>query len=480
MILQQLSNNWRALWSLDPHAIALGRIGLGLILVIDLISRLNQAELLYGAEAMAPVHMFIGGFPSIWSLYFLNDQLWFTQALIAFNLASAVAWMVGYRSKLALFITWFLYASLFYRNTLIHTGAEPTLLAALFWFLWLPHSHVWSLKRHNHRLNDASNQNCAIVSAGSIAFILQVTAYYFFSGLHKQNPVWWQEGSALYYALNLDIYTSSAGLWLRESPQLMQTFSFSIWWIEILAPALLLVAPLMFGRAARTFAALIFIGLHIGIAIFMQIGIFPYVNIAILLTLLPVTRSSSCFSQTGGTVLNWVKRQGVLLLVLLTFVACQAVFASYHVVNKKPPKALRTVLKLTTLENRLRFFAPRPPTKEHFWFTVGKLEDGREVDAFELSLTPPVIEKAHSIEQWNRFHQRYFVHLARKGKRAVTLRAHYARFLCDRWEANRQAYALPPLASVTLKYQLEITAEWQSGKPDFMHTARGHRFRCDK
>lgn len=447
----------------------MSRISLGLILIYDLVSRLNQVEVLYGANAMVPPFMVKGSFPFIWNLYLLNDQLWFTQALILITIFTTVCWTIGVRGKWALIATWFLYASLFYRNTLIHSGAEPTLLAALFWFLWLPHNRVWSW-------GNFKNQTPVVaycLSAGSVAFILQVVIYYVFSGLHKYDPIWWQEGSALYYALNLDTFASSAGVWLLGSKTAIQLLSFAVLWLELLSPILLLLLPLLFGNTMRSLAVALLIGLHIGIAVFMDIGIFPYVNIAILLALLPITR----FTQ-GAREVVWGDRKALTLISLLSLIACQAAYSSYRLAHEKPPKVLKTVLQISTTGNAYKFFAPKPPLRERFWFMVGTLADGREVDAHGLSVTPIEINKNFAVDKWNLFHQRYFTHWARKTKRASKLRAQFAQYLCHRWQRNSEQMELPPLASITLKYQLEQTAEWGENKADFVYTARGDKHRC--
>ncbi|MGH1542614.1 MAG: hypothetical protein ACRBHB_19495, partial [Arenicella sp.] len=230
--IRHIKHNWISLWSLELSSIALSRICLGLILIVDLLARLSQVEVFYSVDGLAPPSLVKGSFPAVWNLYLLNDQLWYAKALISLNLVCALFWTVGYRGAWALVATWFLYASLFYRNSFIHSGAEVTLLSALFWMMWLPHSRKFSLDSKSGEQEAHPN----VVSAGSVAYIGSIIIYYFFSGLNKSSPIWTSEGSALYYALNLDSLVSPAGVWLLSQSGTIQALTLLIWWLEVLSP----------------------------------------------------------------------------------------------------------------------------------------------------------------------------------------------------------------------------------------------------
>ncbi len=463
---------WYSAWSLDVRAIALSRICLGLVLIFDLATRFSQAHILYGVDAMVPPRMVEGSFPFIWNLYLLSDQLWYTKSLIILTLISATCWLIGYRAKLALIITWFLFASLFFRNTLIHSGAEPTLLAALFWMMWLPQDHAWSVNRS--RPINASSTFC--LSPGSVIFILQVVIYYFFSGLHKNDPIWWQEGTAIYYALNLETFASDAGTWLLNFPTQTQMMSWAVFYIELFAPLLLIVLPILFGIFFRTIAVAILIALHLGIAIFMDIWTFPYINIAILLALLPLRAFHLSDFKNGSK--RWDSSQIVVFAVLLTLLAAQAIYATLRYVKEKPPSALRYALQFVPIENSYRYFAPRPHLDERFWLIEGVLENDQRVNVVGLDSEPIPYVKDWALNQWDRFHQRYFVHMVARRKRAPTLRAQYGHFLCQRWQAWSESKKHAPLAFIQMRYITEWTSEWNSGRGDFQYLARGYKIKC--
>lgn len=475
-LYSKLKMNWPLIWSLDVNALAVTRIGLGLILLFDLVGRFYQVDILYGANAMAPAELVDGTFPAIWRLYFLNDDLRFTKVLIGLTVAFAFLWTVGFKGKLTMVLTWFLYASLFYRNSLIHSGAEPTLLAAMFWMMWLPHSAVFSVDAILNPRTESIAQRFSHYSPASVAFISQVVIYYLFSGLNKYDPIWWQEGSALYYALNLDNLVSDSGLWLLNHPLATQILSIATWWLELLAPVLLLLCPLLFGRSWRTVAVFALIGLHLGIAIFLNIGNFPFINIVILIALLPLSSSATILKDVASNTIN-CPRHTILLAAALALLSSQIVYSTLRFQNKKPPSLLRYVLLVTTTDNSYRFFAPHPPLNERFWFFPGTLENGKMVNVYDLSLEPVVIDKSIAIAKWNRFHLKYFSHFDRPNRYSKKLRAQFAQFLCQRWQSQTD---LPSLTSVNLRYQIEWTSEWYKNTPDFVYTSRGHSYKCKK
>lgn len=467
-----IKQNWTDLWSLDHSALAMSRICLSIILVFDLLQRLTQAEMLYGANAMAPHGLIEATVPVIWRLYLLSESLWFSQTLIVLTIISALCWMTGYRGRWPLFVTWFLYTSLFYRNSFIHSGAEPTLIAALFWMLWLPHTRL-RLFNFTHK----AEQTRSNLSPGSVAFVLHVAVYYFFSGLHKSDPIWWQEGSALHYALNLDALVSDAGRWLLTLPEITKALSISIWWLEMLSPLVLLVVPLIFGSITRTIIVLLLIGLHIGIAIFLEIGTFPYINIAILIALLPISSvfAKPIIENTTNPFSN--PKNWLLLSVASLLIGSQISHSLLRFKQIKTPTFINALLQTTSQKNPYRFFAPKPPLTERFWFFQGTLVNGNDVNVYDYSLEPLVMDKTYAIATWNRFHRQYFLHFERSPRRAPKLRAQFAKWLCWRWQQHGD---LPILQSVNLRYQQEWSPGWQSNKASFIYNARGYQYECER
>src|SRR5262249_54576040 len=80
-----------------------------------------------------------------------------------------------------------------------------------------------------------------VVSAGSVAFILQVCLVYWFAAVWKWAPVWRTEGTAVFHALHVDHLTTRFGRWLLGFPDLLKLLTFATLVLETLGPVCLFV-----------------------------------------------------------------------------------------------------------------------------------------------------------------------------------------------------------------------------------------------
>lgn len=100
----------------------------------------------------------------------------------------------------------------------------------------------------------------------------------------KTDPVWWN-GSAVFYALSLDSFTTAVGRWLLQFPSLLACLSFATLTIEAIGPVLLFL-PFYHGLL-RNGVIVLFLCLHTDFALCLSVGLFPYVAGATWLALLP-------------------------------------------------------------------------------------------------------------------------------------------------------------------------------------------------
>ena len=123
------------------------------------------------------------------------------------------------------------------------------------------------------------------VSVGSAGIVLQAGLIYLFSALLKTGASW-QDGTAVYLALNVDYITWRAPSdFLLQFPELIAFLTQATWHLELYGP-LLLLTPIFRGPI-RTIACFLFIGLHLGFASFMTLGLFPFIGAAMWVGLLP-------------------------------------------------------------------------------------------------------------------------------------------------------------------------------------------------
>ena len=151
----------------------------------------------------------------------------------------------------------------------------------LLWSLFLPLGAVWSLDARGSRAKAPAR----VRSCATAAVLLQLYCVYWFTGLLKTDAVWRVDFTAVYYALNMDHFTTSFGYWLLQFPMLLRMLTCGTLLLELCGPTLLLV-PLA-SRRLRSVVPMLFVGLHLGLAATMTLGSFPFVCIVYWLIVLP-------------------------------------------------------------------------------------------------------------------------------------------------------------------------------------------------
>lgn len=274
------------IFSLDIRSLAIFRMGLGLILLMDLAGRLPNLTAFYTDAGILPRSFVLKEYfhEGVWSLHVLGGDSAFIAALFLLAALAAILLLIGYQTRWATFISWLLLLSLQNRAPIILTGGDELLRHFLFWSLFLPLGACFSVDRALNRNPDPPP--VSLTSGGTIALMVQVIMVYFFSALLKTGEEWHSEGSAIYYALNIDAITTAFGQSLLHLPNnLLYGLTRTVYALELAGP-FLLISPLA-TDAVRMATITVFILFHLGLAASFHLGIFPWVSIVGLLALLP-------------------------------------------------------------------------------------------------------------------------------------------------------------------------------------------------
>jgi hypothetical protein len=71
--------------------------------------------------------------------------LFFQALLFGIAAVAALAMLVGYRTRLAVFVVWVLVLSIQVRNPFLDSSADDLLRLLLFWAMFLPLGAYWSV-----------------------------------------------------------------------------------------------------------------------------------------------------------------------------------------------------------------------------------------------------------------------------------------------------------------------------------------------
>ncbi len=276
--------SYRTVFGIDLRTLALFRVLLSAWILIDLGMRARDLLAHYTDFGVLPravqiEHLYV----TTWSFHLANGSAWFQAALFILAGLVAVALMFGWHTRLMTVLSWALLLSLQNRNTFILSGEDNLALLLLFWAIFLPLGARYSVDAALTRSSPFPEN--AYFSIATAALLIQGMSMYFFSALLKTHPIWVSEGTAVYYALQLDYLVTPFALWFRQFQDLMTGLTYYVYLLELIGP-ILIFSPL-FHRTCRTIFMLAFISMHLAFAVFLEIGFFPFISIIMNLAFMP-------------------------------------------------------------------------------------------------------------------------------------------------------------------------------------------------
>lgn len=211
--------------SLDLRSLALLRAGLALALLIDALSRLFSASLLYadaGLLSRAVASQWLE--PTRLSLHMANGSTLFALGLCLLQAVAAFALLIGWRSRIASLLCWLLAVSAAARNPLAVSAGDALAISLLFWGLFLPWSARWSVDEalHDTQTNGAAQWS----SVAGAALLLQVLLLPVFSALAML--AWPANGGLLQALLAIPHTLSLPGRWLLQMDEVRAVIEFAL------------------------------------------------------------------------------------------------------------------------------------------------------------------------------------------------------------------------------------------------------------
>lgn len=304
-----MSTRWerfKGTFALDLRSLALLRILLGFMLLLDLVLRAPDLTAHYTDAGLVPrdlqFHLGQRHHPFRFSLHMLSGELSFQISLFIIAGGFAVALALGFHTRIAHFGSLALFLSLLNRNGQVTMGIDAIVRLVCLWTLFLPLGARFSLDRRAGRVRESPQEfgdnGQQHFSMAGIALILQMFTIYFFSAIHKDHDVWRKDFTAVHYALHIDSYDTTLGTWLRQFPFLTSAMTRGTMILEFAAPWLLFGAGVVSliprlekaydeQASLRTAAAVVFMLFHLGLGLTIALGTFPWFVILIWFGLLP-------------------------------------------------------------------------------------------------------------------------------------------------------------------------------------------------
>jgi len=292
------SGDWlssiRTVFSIDLRSLALMRILLALLLLVDLILRAPTMRMFYTDAGVLPRAKWLE-VNNQWylSLHAASGALWWQIALFTLAAVFAIGLLIGYRTRLMNVLSWLLLVSLLNRNEMVLQGGDILLVVMAFWGMFLPLGARWSIdaalqpehRLYPNQLRFSPEKAQLYFSVATVAVIFQVLFLYFFTALLKTGAPWRPPFEAAHYTLEIQHFATPIANWFKQFSSLLPLGAAYVLFVEFVAPVLVIL-PIKW-PIARIIGLLMLASLHVAFLLLLHIGLFPLIDFMSLTILIP-------------------------------------------------------------------------------------------------------------------------------------------------------------------------------------------------
>lgn len=280
----------------DFRSLALLRVGVATLTLLDLLIRLQDYTAHYTNDGVYPLFTSLGIGDHILASY---SSPFVMPTVFLVEVVAVLFLMVGYKTKIATLIAWLMLLVVQDRNPYVLQGGDVLHRMILFWGIFLPWNRRFALDAIG--LQPEERKQTSVFSLGVLAFFIQIGLVYLFNAIHKSSDDWRITGEAIYYALSIDQFSTPLTPIMAHFHWVTRILTYFVAYLEFVA-IFFLLSPIK-NYILRFTAALLLIGMHIGIGLSMRIGLFPLFDIISLTAFFP-----SFFWNWLFRVLSKVKR----------------------------------------------------------------------------------------------------------------------------------------------------------------------------
>lgn len=431
-------------FTIDARSLAAFRASLGAVLLVDLLLRTRYLTTFYTDGGVLPRELLRQEYSSFsqLSLHALSGDAWFQAILFVAAGVAALMLLIGYHSRLAAITSFVLVVSLHARNPLVLNAGDLLLTRLLFWSMFLPLGATWSIDSLRRPQSER-----VVSGLASAALLIQVVLVYSVNGVFKLRSPTWMEGETVQLVLQLDTFTVLFADLLTGYPGLLTALNYL--WI-----ALLLASPLLILLTGwpRTVLAGLFMAMHVGMLLTMDLAVFPLVSIAGLTPFIATsTWETSKVNLTQ--IKNALKSFGARLDAALPVIRYPELSALRRPVRRVTTVTVAVSLTVILLMNmsvlgyvdapreaeeavepvkvHWSLFAPNPLRADRWYVPVAYLEGNQSVDPFqggEVTWNEP--GEAYPSARWRKYMQSL--------RNDEYLQNAFGDYLCRKWNTGHR------------------------------------------
>ena len=179
----------------DPTALGLVRILLVSVLTASLLAHVGAVSDYFSSDSVLFGEWAREAFGGRFSLFFWVEDPWAVRAIFAVGVVAHLLWLVGRYTRVAAFVGWLVWVSMFGRNPLLYSLADQLQMVLCTLLMVMPSGNGLSL--------DARVRGPRPVPVWCRRLLqLQMAVMYTSTGLLKDGKTWHDDGTALYYSLS--------------------------------------------------------------------------------------------------------------------------------------------------------------------------------------------------------------------------------------------------------------------------------------
>ncbi len=427
----------REIFAIDFRALALFRIALGALILLDLAQRAPYIWDHYTDRGLMPRAWAITQQLNSYrfSLHYFGGTVFYQSVLFAVAAVAAVSLVAGYRTRVAVLVSWVMLCSLQARNFMVLQGGDIYLRVMMFWAMFLPLGERFSVDAVKRKRRVGEGR---YFSVATCALMLQVCSVYLFTSLFKEGSEWHSDQTAVPMAMMLDHFASPLGLMLRPYIMYFKPMTPVVVWFEFLC-GFLLVFP-VYTKYTRRIAVAGVVAMHFGFFLFMRLGLFPWICMAGMIPFFEMPKQWVWHETAVGAVkltpaLDW--RAKVLVMVSMVLAATWNI-ATLFQSEKQLPAILRAPTVSLNIDQKWNMFAPKPFSEDGWFVIAGTLVNGTPVDLFRKVVGPVDFSKPEVIADMypNSLWRKYYGNLWLKEN--ADQRLYFGKYLCRLWNDEHQ------------------------------------------
>jgi len=255
-------------------ALAMLRCTIGFVSVAFYVSNYSRRQFLFGASGLYSTDQRRQELSSrgAWSLFALWPEGWQFELLYLLGLVLALLVTIGFGGRLVLAGHWVMLWSLYNANPIILDGGDNfIIIATLFLLLTRCYDRLVFFRREPV----LSARSVTVHNLGVSLLASQVSIIYLCAGFYKVEGSLWQDGTALYYILQVpEFYHPFLTPIIMKTDLALVVLSYAVVLVSVYFPLAVLFPQ------GRPFAVAVMVAFHVGIAIVMGLTSFALVMMA--------------------------------------------------------------------------------------------------------------------------------------------------------------------------------------------------------